>query len=258
MVELLGQVVGGPVDAKVTIHPFPPRGSRPYPLTCAAPSDGVAVVMAKPSKTPAQQQRNKYMASVRARGASGHNLWFVSPPLDPAELSLTLCSDLEFETFLYLEGSPDLPSVDYAPLRLQEAAAGPNPRHFATATTLDGTRLDIELRPEATQPSIAGRRMINLAVLTAAKTRIESWRAIVPAINRCRSHTLNPVIFRCRQLLQDSGERTVLDISRELASENTALVVGALATMLRTRELQSDVDHQLWGPQTRVWERGHG
>lgn len=214
--------------------------------------------MAKPSKTPAQQQRNKYMASVRARGASGHNLWFVTPPLDPTESPLILCSDLEFETFLYLEGSPDLPEVDYAPLRLQEASGGPGPRHFATATTLDGTRLDVELRPEANQHPIPGRRLINLAMLTAAKTRIESWRAIVPAINRCRSHTLNPVIFRCRRLLQDGGERTILDVSRELASENTALVVGALAMMLRTREIKSDVDQHLWGPQTRVWEPGHG
>lgn len=214
--------------------------------------------MAKPSKTPAQQQRNKYMASVRARGASGHNLWFVTPPLASAESPLILCSDLEFETFLYLEGSPDLPDVDYAPLRLQEASGGPGPRHFATATTLDGTRLDVELRPEANQPSIPGRRLINLAVLTAAKTRIESWRAIVPAINRCRAHTLTPIIYRCRQLLQDSGERTILEISRELASEHTALVVGALAMMLRTREINSDVDQHLWGPQTRVWERGHG
>ena len=258
MVELLGQVVGGPVNAKVTIHPFPHRGSRPHPFACATPHDTGAVVMGKPSKTPAQQQRNKYMASVRARGASGYNLWLVMPPLGPAESSLTLCSDLEFETFLYLEGSPDLSSVDYAPLRRQEASPGPGPRHFATATTLDGGRLDIELGPEAAQPSVPGRRLITLAQLNAGKTRIQSWRALVPAMNRCRSHSLHPVIFRCRQLLHGGRAWTVLDLCQQLASEHQALVVGALATLLRTREIEGNVDQQLWGPQTRVWERGHG
>src|SRR3546814_52855 len=81
-------------------------------------------MMPKSAKTPAQRKRNEYAASVRARGASAHNLWFVSPPQDPPDPPLVLCSDLEYECYLFLEGAPDLLSIDYAPLRL----AGDEPR----------------------------------------------------------------------------------------------------------------------------------
>ncbi|WP_396617465.1 hypothetical protein ACHZ97_09385 [Lysobacter soli] len=210
------------------------------------------------AKTPAQRKRSTYLAPIRARGARGNNLWFVTPPQDSSESSLTLCSDLEFETFLYLEGSPDLSHVDYGPLRREEAAPGPASRHFATATTLDGTRLDIELGPERVEPSVPGRRLINLSILNAGQVRIQSWRAIVPAINRCRAHSLNPVIFRCRRLLEERHELTAGELCAQLASEHTALVVGALAKMLRAREIESDVDQQLWGARTWFRLRRHG
>lgn len=74
-------------------------------------------------KTPAQKKRNKYLASVRARGASGHNFWFVSPPQDTQALPLTLSSDIELGDFFYLEGSPDVAFVDYFPVARASALA---------------------------------------------------------------------------------------------------------------------------------------
>ena len=210
------------------------------------------------AKTPAQQKRSQYLASVRARGASGNNLWFVSPPQDTQSLPLTLCSDIELDTFFYLEGSPDLTSIDYAPLRHGQAPSRPGRRHFATVTTLEGTELDVELAAEADKASVAGRRLISLAVLNAGKVRIQSWRAIVPTINRCRSHSLGPVIIRCRHLLEEHGELSVRALCQQLATESTALVTGALATLLRAREIQSDVDTHLWGPGTVLRPHRHG
>lgn len=202
-------------------------------------------------KTPGQKQRNKYAAAVRARGASGHNLWFVTPPQPPQGSLLILNSDVEFEAFLYIEGSPDLLCVDYAPLRLGDVRPSPGPRHLATATTLDGAVLDIDLDPAGGSGPRVGRRLVTLAILDAARTRVQSWRAIVPAINRCRSHELGPLIIRCRHLLERFGEVTADQALQSLESESSALVIGVLATMLRARELESDVDEHLWGPGTR-------
>lgn len=213
--------------------------------------------MAKQAKTPAQRKRNQYVAAVRARGASGHNLWFVSPPQDPPDPPLILCSDVEFECFQFLEGSADLVSVDYAPLRL--AGDGPRSRlrHFAIATTLEGHRLDIDLDPAGDGGSPPGRRVVNLAMLDAAKTRIQSWRAVIAVINRCRTHELSPVIFRCRHLIEGQPPITMGALC-DLVDEHSALVAGAIGTMLRSRELDSDVDEHLWGPATKVWGRAHG
>lgn len=210
------------------------------------------------SKGPAQQRRNQYVAAVRARGASGHNLWFVVPPQDPANLRLTLSSDIEFEAFLFLEGSPDLVHVDYAPLRLARSRPAPGPRHFATATTVDGADLDIELWPAGSKASEAGRRLLNMAALNTAQTRIQSWRAIVATINRCRPHALNPLLIRARHLLDEHAELTAGAFCRLMESEHPALVMGAVATLLRAREIDSDVDQHLWGPGTRFREAGRG
>lgn len=213
--------------------------------------------MTGPHKTPAQKQRNKYVAAVRARGGSGYNLWFVSPPLDPLTPHLMLSSDLEHECFLFLEGSPDLLGIDYAPLR----AAGDKPRsgsrHFASATTIDGHRLEVDFAPEGSDSSPPGWRTITIRMLTAAKTRICSWRAVIAAINRCRSHELSPTIYRCRHLIEERPECTVGNLV-DLVQEHPALVTGALATMLRSRELECDVHERLWGPETMLWARAHG
>ncbi|WP_152667127.1 hypothetical protein, partial [Xanthomonas perforans] len=100
------------------------------------------------------------------------------------------------EAFFYLEGSPDVAFVDYSPLRHGRGHPQPGRRHFATVTTLEGTELDVDLALDANQASVAGRRLVSLAVLNAAKVRVQSWRAIIPTINRCRSHSLGPLIMR--------------------------------------------------------------
>ena len=213
--------------------------------------------MSRPTKTPAQRKRNDYSASVRARGESGHNLWFVSPPQAPLDPPRILCSDVEYECYLYLEGEPDLVIIDYAPLRL----AGDKPRsalrHFAVATNLERHRLDIDLDPDGEKAISPNRRVVDLGMLDAAKTRTNSWRAIISAINRCRSHDLSPVIFRCRHLIEEQPRITIAEL-HELVDEHPALVHGAIGTMLRARELDCDVTNVFWGPGTRVWSRACG
>lgn len=208
------------------------------------------------AKTPAQQKRNQYAAAVRARGASGHSLWFVAPPLDPLDPHLKLCSDVEFDCFHFLEGAADLMSLDYAPLRLAGDEPRSGNRHFAIGTTLHGYSVNIYLDPDGKEASPPGMRFVTLTSLDAANTRIKSWRAIVAVINRCRSHELRPVIFRCRHLIEEQPNLTMVAL-RKLVDEHPALVDGAVATMLRARELESDVDERLWGGGTKLWMRHH-
>ncbi|WP_426788028.1 hypothetical protein [Xanthomonas campestris] len=123
---------------------------------------------------------------------------------------------------------------------------------------MEGTELDVDLALEADKASAAGRRLISLAMLNAAKVRVQSWRAIVPTINRCRSHSLGPLIIRCRHLLEEHGELAVRNLCKQLPSESTALITGAVATLLRSREVESDVDTRLWGPGTVLRTHRHG
>lgn len=213
--------------------------------------------MVRQTKTPAQRKRNAYAAAVRARGASGHNLWFVVPPLDPPDPPLTLMSDVELECYLFLEGAPDLVTIDYSPLR----GGGERPlsglRHFATVTTLHGHRIEVDLDPAGTGARQPGRRIIDVSTLDSAKLRIRSWRSITAAINRCRTHELTPLIFRCRHVIEEQPHISLISLLDQVP-EPSALVAGALGSMLRSRELESDVDEHLWGGATKVWPRANG
>lgn len=213
--------------------------------------------MARQAKTPAQSKRNQYLASVRARGASGYNLWFVSPPQDPLDPPLILNSDVEHECFLFLEGEPDLARIDYAPLREAEEGPRSGRRRFAIGTTLDGYQVDIDLDPAGEGKSPPGRRVVDLALLDNFRIRTNSWRAIIPAITRCRSHELSAVIFRCRHLIEEQPHIT-MGALHDQVDEHPALLDGAIGTMLRTRELGSDVDDCLWGPATKLWSQSRG
>jgi hypothetical protein len=207
-------------------------------------------MMASRTRTPAQRQRNKFVKAVRTRGADGYSLWFVHPPLDPHDDPLILCSDLELNALFYLEGSPDLVEIDYSCLRCGDL---PLPRAgervFAIAKTVDGQEIEAVLAPEATTSGRPGSRIINLPALARGKTRIQSWRAIVAAVNRCRLYTLDPVLIRCRRIIETSPGTTIEQVCRQV-SEHRALVIGSLGMMLRTRELESDLDERLWSPNT--------
>ncbi|APP82732.1 MULTISPECIES: hypothetical protein [Xanthomonas] len=141
-------------------------------------------------KTPAQKKRNKYLASVRARGASGHNFWFVSPPQDTQALPLTLSSDIELGDFFYLEGSPDVAFVDYFPLWPGRAHSHPGRQHFATVTTLEeGTELDVDLalsrqgiggRPAIDQPGGTQRSQSAYPELAGHRSHDQSGADCIP------------------------------------------------------------------------------
>lgn len=174
--------------------------------------------------------------------------------MDSPDQPLILTSDPEFECFLFLEGQVDFVSIDYSPLRVASDKPRRGPRHFATATSLEQIRIEIDLVLEGDGVPSPGRRTIDLALLDASKTRIQSWRAIVAVINRCRSHKLKPVVFRCRHLIEAQPKITMGSLLDQV-EEHPGLVGGAIGTMLRARELESDVDKILWGRETQVWTR---
>lgn len=204
------------------------------------------------SKTPSSQQRDKYADAVRMRGACPYNLWLVIPPKEDETSLLVLASDVEFQTFLYLEGSPDLLQIDYTPLRQMAAAPRIGARQFARAVTTSYESIEVELAPEGSAIQQSARRTITLRELDDAATRISSWRAIVAVINRCRSHNLLPVVFRLRRALERRPSTTVMALCSALSDVPTALCIGGVANMLRSRELTADIDTVLWSPATQV------
>lgn len=208
-------------------------------------------------KTPAQKKRNQYLPPCVPEGPAATTCG-LSAPAGHAGAPANAEFGHRIGGLLLPRRFTGCGVRRLFPLRHGRAHPHPGRRHFATVTTLEGTELDVDLALEANKTSVAGRRLVSLAVLNAAKVRVQSWRAIVPTINRCRSHSLGPLIIRCRHLLEEHGDLAVRDLCQQLTTESTALVTGAVATLLRSREIESDVDTHLWGPGTVLRTHRHG
>lgn len=205
--------------------------------------------------SPAREGRNKLAEAIRARGQSAYNIWIVRPPFDDQDILLN--SDVALELFYYLEGDPRFVEIDYGALRA-DPSPSVNRRVFARARERNGTVVDIELSfdQEAGRrgAGIAGEfvEVVNVGALDAHAQRIENWRRIVPCIRRVRSHSTGLIAHLLLTSLKDGAARTIRQILAGLADHDTALVLGTLASSLRKRDLQADLDDKPWSMHTRV------
>lgn len=214
-------------------------------------------------KTPAQQQRAKLTTAIRARGERGTNIWQVRPPFEDRDLNLS--SDPQYETFYVIEGEPRFSEIRYL---AQWYEVDPEPslvapsRQFAVVTTVDQQELSIELAFGSDFPSgaqakalipINGSIRINLHVLNNHVQRVTNWRQVIAFIRRVRLHSTEPIEQQIAVVLHRIGPSTVRDLVAKLSDVDAGLFYGALATCLRRRELQSDLDTRPWSLNTRIW-----
>lgn len=209
----------------------------------------------KRAASPAREGRNKLAEAIRARGQSAYNIWVVRPPFDSEDILLN--SDVALELFYFIEGDPRFVEITYDALR---ADASPSivRREFARARERDGTIVSVELSfdQEASRrgAAVAGEfiEIVNLSTLDEYAQRIENWRRVVPCIRRVRSHSTALIAHLLLRSLKDGAARTIRQILASLADHDAALVLGALAGLLRKRDLQADLDEKPWSLHTRV------
>ena len=92
--------------------------------------------------------------------------------------------------------------------------------------------------------------VIGIPELDAYRQRIENWRRIVPCIRRVRRHPIATVERQLLLALRDGEQRSIRYLRNVLTPCPAALVVGAIATLLRRRELRSDCDSKPWSLNT--------
>lgn len=213
----------------------------------------------KRAPTPAQKRRSTLEQEIRSRGAAPRNIWVVRPPFE--DKSLILSSDTEMELFYFLEGEPRLTDIDYSPLRMDQARAGNrHVRVFARASTSGGSKFEISLTAATTAEAARDnpfetenpRVEIGLQHLNAYAMRIANWRRILPCARRVRCHPI--AALECQILLSlRQGPVTIRQITN-LYSEvsSPALVYGAIACLLRKRQITSDCDTRPWSLHTLI------
>ncbi|MGH8113095.1 MAG: hypothetical protein ACREPL_14435 [Rhodanobacteraceae bacterium] len=220
--------------------------------------------MAPNQATPAQAQREKLGAAIRQRGRSPYNLWLVRPPFEARDL--ILASDLEFEAFYYVEGEPGFADIRYLP-QWYAIEGGELPRsrsqEFAAVTTTDGRKVTVQLNFSETPArcsaavvpvSTHGVVRINLQTLDDHTQRVENWRRVVPCIRRTCRHPTSGLQRQIAIVVGADGKKSLRTVRNQFSDVDAGLFWGAVATILRRRELASDLDSRPWSLNTLVWD----
>ena len=211
----------------------------------------------KKSSTPAQARRNSLAEVIRERGESPYNIWVARPPFDDDDVLLT--SDSAFELFYYLEGDARFIQISYAPLQQidgKRLANSDSALAFARVVDAEGQTREVFMSrmgksgngTVTTEETSA--MVIGIPELDAYRQRIENWRRIVPCIRRVRRHPIATVERQLLLALRDGEQRSIRYLRNVLTPCPAALVVGAIATLLRRRELRSDCDSRPWSLNT--------
>jgi hypothetical protein len=213
-------------------------------------------------KTPAQAQRGKLTAAIRTRGERPYNIWLIRPPFESRDLILN--SDPQFEAFYVLEGESSFSDIRYLPQwynsedREQPSSGA---REFARVTTTDKQELSIYLSfgreprkgSTAEMAQIGGVINIDMLVLNHYIQRVENWRRVIPCIRRVRLHATSSIERQIAILLHGMGRTPLRNLAARFSNLDAALVYGAVAILLRRRELLSDLDTRVWSLDTLLW-----
>lgn len=220
-------------------------------------------MVGKKQKTPAQTQRNKVAAAIRSRGERVSNIWLVRPPFQTRDLILN--SDPQFEAFYLLEGEPKFTDIRYLPHWYEVeggASSSSSSSEFANVTTFDLQELSVNLAfgtesqkatAEVALTPVDGVIRINLRVLNNHAQRIENWRRIIPCIRRVRLHATTATERQIASLLHSQGRSTLRSLRTRFADMDAGTFYGAVAILLRRRELLSDLDTRPWSLDSMIW-----
>lgn len=208
-------------------------------------------------KHPVGARRNALAAAIRERGQSPHNIWLIRPPFDKEDILVN--SDVAFDFFYYIEGEPRFVDIDYRVLRAPartETSLSIFDRVFAHATYADGRVVEVVLSVEPPVNAMTEhdrRHTVTLEMLNLANQRIENWRRIIPCIRRITTYPTATLQRMIVLGLVGGKRRTIRQIVNDFSDENSALVLGALAIVLRRREISADLDRKPWSQNTLVW-----
>ena len=213
------------------------------------------------NKTPAQMQRSEVAAAIRARGERGSNIWLVRPPFESKDLILS--SDLQFEAFYLIEGEPTFEHIRYLSPWYQAKKgghAGVGSKEFAIVTDSQQRKQAIHLAfgdedsgASSTLTVVAGVVRITVRTLDGHIQRVENWRRIIPCIRRVQLHPTAAIERQIAVIVHAQKKMPLRDLQRHFSSVEPGIFFGAVATLLRRRELEGDLDTRPWSLKTLLW-----
>lgn len=221
--------------------------------------------------SPARAQRRRIAGNRQDNADVRSGIWVVHAIGDRARVALL--GDLRHEHFYYTEGDPSVDSAEYNPPPVATTLDGAedSPVLFdALVVRTDGTRecrLVVSAQWDAAvahdrlriqRHQVAARRLgaafvlVTSNELDAHRVRISNWPRVIGAHLRCRHRSLSVVQAAVNAAIPVGAEITIDGVLQVLRYEEPALVLAAVASLLRARRISSDLDARTWSRFTRL------
>ena len=221
--------------------------------------------------SPARAQRRRTAGNRQDNADVRSGIWVVHAIGDGARVALL--GDPRHEHFYYTEGDPSVDSAEYNPSPLSTTLDGAedSPVIFdALVVRTDGkrecrlvvsTQWDAAIERDSLRiqrHKAAARRVgadfvpVTSDDLDAHRVRIANWSRVTGAHLRCRHRSLSVVQAAVNAAIPVGAEITIDGLLQALRCEEPALVLAAVASLLRARRISSDLDARTWSRFTRL------
>lgn len=199
------------------------------------------------------------------------NLWIVSGFESPPQ-QIVLLGDPRREHYFYTEGDPAVATATYNPdpIKIHGPAPAPDSISFDAIVHLsDGSKqcrsvlgegtlsakqqLAREWRQEVATSLRARYVEVTIAELDKHRMRVLNWSRLVAAYRRCRSHPLGLLQQVILARLQNVEAASIAEVISWHPNGERALIIAAVASLLRRRLICSDLDGACLSWHTRLW-----
>lgn len=184
---------------------------------------------------------------------------------------IVLGSDLALHHFLFTEGDPMVSTTCYPYVPAELVANGNGDFCFdALVTYRDGSRVCRDVRQvrdrllgqqservhrceQVARQVGASYEVVTEDQLEKGIQRIRNWARLLAAYRRCSHRPLEVLEKLLMARLSREGETTFQSALNWAPQESQALAVAAFASLLRKRQIASDLDEATWSYHTRLW-----
>lgn len=216
----------------------------------------------------AHKRRRDLLKRPEAKGdPRKQNLWVIRA-FDGSRI--VLASDLALHHFLFTEGDPSVSTVCYYYRPSPDDVDAGGICFDALVTFCNGSKVCRHVRAASSDLSVprqaehfqacqraardvgASYAEITAAELDRSVQRIRNWTRLLAAYRRCAHRPLDVLEKLLIVHLTRAGQSTIQTALTWIPDASHALVIAALARLLRKRQIASDLDEATWSLHTRI------
>lgn len=210
------------------------------------------------NRTPSNDRRS----ALHSKCGRLENLWVLHSII--CDQTVKIAGDIWMQHFYICEGDPSVVAINYSPRPVEVLVDGRRQQlaFRAYVRFVDGHSEYRHVPPQngklavyedAARSSGAIFFPVTNDWLDEYRQRYRNWARLLPYWRRCQDRPLAALRSALLSRLSD-GELTVGQMFDLFPDDEQCLVPAAVATLVRRREIGTDLDEKTWSRHTRLWQ----